>query len=228
MPLPARHPPFFKIFRIAGLARDRRSSVMVEAAICLPVFLILLMFIFELGYDAFIQMALEDTLQTTADQVEVGATSTATSANFISTYVCPNANGLLNCNNLYIWVENYSPSLCTDFYSATTGTPPVDSNGNVELSNYLGDDGNTGTDGNIPSSSEINCSTSGTTAFCNPWPLQQIILSAVYLAPSFLQRLLPNGSASYNGGAYHVAFDTIGFETENFGSTPTTPCPLSP
>jgi len=199
---------------------------MVETAICLPVFLILLMFIFELGYDAFIQMALEDALQTTADQVEVGATSTATSANFISNYVCPDANGLLNCNNLYIWVENYSPSLCTDFYSATTGIAPVYSNGNVELSNYLGNNGITGTGGN---SGNIACSTSGTTPFCDPLPTQQIILSAVYLAPSFLQRLLPNGSYSYNGSAYHVAFDTIGFETENFTLSATEPaaCPAS-
>ena len=205
-------------------ARDRHSSVIVETAICLPVFFLLLFFAFELAYDGFIQAVLESTLAATAQQVEVGNTTAATSANFVPNFVCGNAAGLLNCNSLFIRVQTYSstPSQCSDFYGATTGVAPV-VGGVAELSDYVGVSAGSG--GNAGS---VACSTSGTTAFCDPLPGQQIILSAAYLAPSFLQRLLPNGASSYNGQLYHVAYETIGFETEKFsaGMEPS-PCPAS-
>jgi Flp pilus assembly protein TadG len=199
---------------------------MVETAICAPVFFLLLFFVFELAYDAFLQAALEATLATTAQQIETGDTTAATAANFISSYACKNTLGLLNCNKLYMRVETFSPSAgtCTDYYAATTGLPPVSGNA-VELSDYVGTSAGSG--GNIGSTS---CSTSGTTAFCDPLPQQKIILSAVYLAPSFLGGLLPIAAYSYTDGhRYHVAFATVGFETENFGiiGTEPAPCPAS-
>ncbi len=205
------------------LTRDRRSSVMVEIAVCLPIFLFLLFFVFELAFDAFVQATVEATLQTTAQQIQVGSDTAATASNFLTNYVCPNDGGLLNCSNLYIRVQNYSPTACSDFYTATTGAPPV-SGGAVGLGYYQGTVAGTGS--NIGSTA---CSTNSATAFCNPLPSQQIILSAVYLAPSFLQGLLPNAAYSYNNKTYHVAFATICFETENFSviGTEAAPCPAS-
>jgi len=84
---------------------DRHSTVMVEAAICLPVFFLLLFFAFELAYDGFIQAVLESTLAATAQQIEVGSTTAATSANFVSNYVCNNGEGLLSCGSLFIRVQ---------------------------------------------------------------------------------------------------------------------------
>jgi hypothetical protein len=198
---------------------------MVEMAICGPIFFVLLFFAFDLAYDGFIQAALEATLATTAQQVEVGNTTSATAANFVSTYACNNSEGLLNCNSLYIRVENfsYNPATCPDFWDATAGSAPVSGTGVIGLSDYVGT--SPGNGGNIGAT---NCSTTQTTAFCDPLPQQKIILSAVYLAPTFLHGLLPN-SASYNGQVYHVAFDTIGFETENFAiiGTEPAPCPAS-
>ncbi len=190
---------------------------------CMPVFLMLLFFVFNLAYDAFIQAILEATLALTAQQVEVGNTTAATSANFVSNYVCTNDAGLLGCNNLFIRVETFAPAECEDFYQATTGTPPV-AGGQIELSDYMGTAAGSG--GNLGPTA---CSTSGTTAFCDPLPAQQIILSAVYLTPTFLSGLLPGGGYSYGGKLYHVAFTTIAFETENFeviGTEPS-PCPAS-
>ncbi len=205
-------------------AADRRSTVIVESAVCLPVFFLLLFFVFELAYDGFVQAVLEQTLATTAQQIEVGSDTAATAGNFLTNYVCTNDEGLLSCGSLFVRVENYSPTTCQDFYTATTGIPPVTA-GHVGLSDYQGV-GSPGTGGNIGATV---CSTTGTNPFCDPLPGQQIILSAVYLAPSFLQGLLPNAAQSYNGKIYHVAYDTISFETENFSiiGTEPSPCPAS-
>jgi len=209
--------------RVKKFAGDQHSAVIVESAICLPIFFLLLFFAFELAYDGFIQAVLESTLAATAQQIEVGSDSAATSGNFLTSYVCSNDSGLLNCNNLFIRVQTYSPTQCSDFYGATTGAPPIVS-GAAELSDYVGVLAGSG--GNVGS---VNCSTSGMTAFCDALPQQQIILSAVYLGPTFLQLLLPNGASSYNGKLYHVAYETIGFETEGFSTTSTelAPCPAS-
>jgi len=209
--------------RVKKFAGDQHSAVIVESAICLPIFFLLLFFAFELAYDGFIQAVLESTLAATAQQVEVGSDSAATSGNFLTSYVCSNDAGLLNCNNLFIRVQTYSPTQCSDFYGATTGAPPI-VGGAAELSDYVGVLAGSG--GNVGS---VNCSTSGTTAFCDPLPQQQIILSAAYLAPSFVRRLLPNAASSYNGQIYHVDYETISFETENFSviGTEPSPCPAS-
>ncbi len=208
---------------IRKFSGERRSSTMVETAICLPVFLLLLFFIFELGYDAFIQIALEGTLQNLAEQIEVGDTISATSSNFVTTYACPDSGGLLGCKNLYIRVQNFSPSICKDYYTATNGDIPVDGNG-VGLGAFVGASGVGGGD----TLGSTACSTSGTT-FCDPLPGHQTLLTAVYLAPSFLQGLIPTAAYRYSGHLYHVAYDTIGFDTENFSvaNGEGAPCPTS-
>jgi hypothetical protein len=199
--------------------------VIVETAICAPLFFVLLFCAFDLAYAGFIQAVLESTLATTAQQVAVGETTAATAANFISGYACKDSEGLLNCNSLYIRVQNFSPnaSTCSDYYAATTGLPPVTAT-TAELSDYVGTTAGTG--GQIGS---VACSTSGTAAFCDPLPKQKIIMSAVYLTPSFLRNLLPHSAYYYNGQLSHVAYATIAFETENFsivGEEPA-PCPAS-
>jgi hypothetical protein len=209
--------------RAKKFAANQHSSVIVESAICLPVFFLLLFFAFELAYDGFIQAVLQSTLAATAQQVEVGKTTAATSADFVANYVCSNDSGLLNCNSLYIRVQTYSPTQCKDFYGATAGAPPV-SAGVIDLFDYIGTTAGIGGTTDL-----IQCSTSGTTPFCDALPEQQIILSAAYLAPSFLQRLLPNAATTYNGHIYHVAYETISFETEDFSviGTEPAPCPAS-
>jgi len=197
--------------------------VIVELAMCMPVFLMLLFFVFNLAYDEFVQAVLDSTLALTAQQVEVGNTTGATSSNFVTNDVCANDVGLLSCGNMFVRVETYAPAECSDFYTATTGLPPI-SNGQIGLSDYVGTVAGTG--GNLGPTA---CSTSGTTAFCDPLPAQQIIMSAVYLTPTFLQGLLPGGGYTYNGKLYHVTFATIAFETENFEviGSEASPCPAS-
>jgi len=221
--------------RKAGLVRDRRGAEMLELAIVFPVFIIFLLFLFEVAYDQFVQGILESALQYTSYQVQVGNTynttigqsaPTATTAKlFIDNQLCANAIGnTLNCSSLYVQVQTFVPSAaCTDFYQATNGAPPVQ--GKVlELGDYSDDSGGTGNGGTIAPTSGA-CSDNNV-GFCNAGPKQNIIMNVVYVVPSFLGALLPGAGVTYNGSYVHAAVATSAFYTEDF--TPTsklsTPC----
>jgi Flp pilus assembly protein TadG len=202
---------------------------MVEFAIVGPIFFALLFLAFDFAYESFSQAALDSALQATARQIQVGEAQGATSQSLlVSGYLCPNAIGLLNCNNLFVRVESFNDVACpggtgvADVWDAIDGQLPIDKSRVLNLSLYGGVAGG-GANAGPNSTCENSSSTSG---FCVAGPQNGppvlIILSAVYVAPSFLGRLLP-GAVTYNGATVRADFSSSAFITEGFVSsfTPT-------
>jgi hypothetical protein len=195
---------------------------MVEMAMVGPIVLLFLMVIFEVAYDQFLQGALQSTVELTAHEMQVGGTqNTATAAAFLTQDFCPNTTGgLLNCNNVYIRIEQFNTTSCTDFYDATTASLPVQGRA-IQLGDYAG---LSTASGNAVGPTNCDASSPGT-GFCNPGPSEEIILTAIYLAPTFLMGLLPGNAFTYNGSAVRALMTTTGFETESFTAAAT---PIGP
>lgn len=190
-----------------------------------PIFLILLFVVFEVSYDEFMQEALDSTLQSAARQVQVGNTQTASNSTFVNSYFCPYGNGLLNCNNLFVQIQqiSFSSNTCpntsaipSDFYDATANSRLPVSGGQLQLSAYFSGGGTAGT-GSQAGLSPC-ASTSPNSGYCNAGPQEFILMSAVYVAPSFLGALLPN-HITYNGKYVRPLYSSTAFETEPFSST---------
>jgi len=190
---------------------------MLEFAIVGPVFFILLFMVFEIAYNEFSQAVLDSAVQATARAIEVGNAQTATTQSALVTQeLCPNALGLLNCNNLFVRVESINQSACpgitADLWDATDGMLPS-SGGVIDLGYY----GGTGTGG--PTACQNASSTSG---FCvagsSTTAPELIILSAVYMEPTFLGGLVQR-TLSYNGGLVRAQFSSAAFITEGFAQS---------
>ncbi len=194
---------------LAALRADRRASYMLEFAIVGPVFLVMLFIVFEVSYDLFLQAVLDNSLQITAREMQVGTSQAATEGNFVSTYFCSNSYGLLDCNNLFIQVQEFAPSTtCPDLYDATSGDLPV-VGGVLQLGSYYSALG-AGLGSTIGPTACLK-----NTGFCSPGPNETIVATAIYVAPSFLQGLLSN-NIKYNGGYVRAALSTAAFQTEAF------------
>jgi hypothetical protein len=212
----------------ARLGLGRRATVLVEFAVVGPVFFLMLFMAFDFSYDSFLNSVLDSAVQATARQIEVGGAQGDTKRqSLITNALCPNALGLLNCNNLYVRVESIIQSSCPggagepDLYDATDGELPQTGKGVLGLGLY----GGTGQAG--PTACETNNSASG---FCVAGPgtskdPEIIILSAVYLAPSFLGHLVLQ-SFTYQGHVVRPMFSSAAFITEAFTGTYTgsNPC----
>jgi hypothetical protein len=205
----------------------RRASFAMEFALVAPIFLAMFFIVFEVSYDEFMQEVLDNALQSAARQIQVGNTQGATSATFVNGFFCPYGNGLLNCNNLYVRVQSVSFGSGTcqnlDYYDATSNGG-IPANGNaLQLSGYYNGAGQQGTGGTASLSS---CASSGTTAgagYCTAGPQNLMLMSAIYVAPSFLGGLLPN-HYTYLGKFVRPIYASAAFETENFATnSPTTP-----
>jgi hypothetical protein len=219
---------------------------LVEAAVILPVFLTFLFVLFEVAYDQFLQGSLESAVQLTAYEMQVGYAPTgqvpidsSTSAQtFVDNYLCSNAIAhLLSCGSLFVRVQQFtspylpnSPgtSTCTDIYQDTDGTLPV-ANGVLQLGYYAGETTGSGNKvGPTGINGAGNCNSNATTGgvgYCNPGPNQFIIMTAIYVAPSFLQGLIPGNAYSYGGRIVRAAYASSAFYTENFALTnPPLPC----
>jgi hypothetical protein len=210
---------------------DRRGSMMVEFAIVGPIFFLLLFVVFEVSYDAYLNEVLDTAVQATARQIQIGNTQATgepdgtTRSNLINNYLCPNALGLLKCNNLYLRIERIDISACpggsgtADLYDASSGSLPLSGN-SLGLSLY----GGTGSGG--PTTCQYSTSVSG---FCVAGPSngtpEFIVLSAIYVAPSFLQRLIGD-TVTYNGKTIRAMISNAAFVTEGFTSayTGSSPC----
>jgi hypothetical protein len=158
--------------------------------------------------------------------MQVGETSnTADAPTFIKTDLCPSAiANLLNCNSLYVRVQQFNPNVCSDFYTAVNGILPISGN-MLALGDFAGTQG-LGSNGAV---SPVNCQAASTNAgvgFCNPGPNEYVIFTAIYLSPSFIYGLLPGQGYTYGGHFVHAAFSSSAFYTENFSapSTPVSPC----
>lgn len=238
-----------RLHRLAGRARvalrscltERRGAFALEFAMVAPVFFLLLFVVFEVAYDEFMQEVLDNTLQSAARQVQIGNTQSSTAATFVQNYMCPYDNGLFNCNNLFVRVQEIeigptaagSGSTCTastdDFYDATTATDnsnaptnslPVDSTGTLQLGAFYSGAGTQGV------SSDLNLSPCATTTsasgYCNVGGQQFIMMTAVYVAPSFLDGLVLR-HVTYGGHYVRALVSSAAFETEPFSSAGSTP-----
>jgi hypothetical protein len=194
----------------APLGADRRGAFALEFALVGPIFLLALLFVFNVAYALFTNEVLNNAVQATARQMQTGTAPVVTSqSQFISSVVCPNTYGLVNCNDIYVRVEQIDTNTCSDFYDATTGTLPI-VGGNLQLGDYGGAGSDIG-----PS----QCATSGAaTGFCNAGPNEAILVSVIYTAPSFMGLLL-GSVVTYHGISVTPLLATAGFETEGFAPT---------
>jgi Flp pilus assembly protein TadG len=214
--------------RLPASWRDTRASVMVEFAIVGPVFILLLLVVFQVAYDLFLQEVLDSTLAVTARQMQINQTQTATatgSGSFTAAYFCPNSFGFVNCNNVYVRVETVSTArtnaACLDVYQMTTGELPV-SNGQLGLSSFTSESGA----GTGPAAPISSCDTNSGTGYCNPAGQEFVILTAIYVGPSFLNGYLPGTQAyKYNGHLVRAQMASTGFETESYTALPSRPSP---
>jgi hypothetical protein len=214
--------------RAMAVLQERRGAAALEFAICGPIFLLLLFFVFEISYDLFLQECLNSALAFSARQMQIGTTqeSAASGGNsFISAYLCPDAFGFLNCKNLYLRVEVINSSFttdCTDLYQVTTGELPI-TNGVLQLGSFSSVNG-AGIGTQIASTT---CDSTAGQGVCNPTDSELVLLTAVYLGPSFLNGLLPGAQTySYNGSDVRAQLASTAFQTEDFTpvTNPPDPC----
>ena len=218
----SRHRPPGWPWRLGGAGGSA-----TEFALVAPVFFLLLLSAFEFAYDQFLQEVLDSTLSATANEVAIGTTQTATSSNFVSSYVCPNAISLMNCKSLYVRVETlaFTPTTaCNDFYDAAGGGLPV-SNGVLQLGAFYNGAGTSGVGAATPPATDCDIDSSDT-SFVDPGPEQCVLMTGIYVEPSFLDGLILN-KLTYNGQVVGAQFSTITFVTEPYpspNSQTTTPC----
>ncbi len=207
---------------------------MTEFAVVGPIFFILLFFCFDTAYTLFLQGVLDTALQATARSIQVGTTAAEASTTgqlMVSNLLCPNTLGLINCNSLYIRVERLNETTCPggtqDIWNDTNGTLPIytGSQGTtLGLSLYSSENAATGS-GTTPTGANPGpgaCDSN--TGFCYPLGSASssgsefIILSAVYVTPSFLGGLAPQ-RLYYNGNIVRAVFSQAAFITEDYTST---------
>jgi Flp pilus assembly protein TadG len=182
--------------RERGLERfrtDPSGTTAVEFAMVAMPFLMLLLFVFELSYDLFSQSVLDNALQLAARQLQTGNAQNVHDGNdFIVKYMCPDLNGLLTCSGVYVNVQRIAPTSAQDYWDYTTGSAPV-SGGVLDLGGYVAG------------------------SFCNSGPSQLLLVSAVYVGPSFIGGLLPGVlSVSYGGRLVHPTFSSVGIVSEAY------------
>jgi Flp pilus assembly protein TadG len=199
--------------------RHRRGAVALEFAILSIPFFMWILYIFELSYDLFTQQALDFALQGAVRQIQTGnAQNLATGGAFITNDFCGATKGLLECNQIWIRVQatptypatttNGNPSTPVDYSSIATGAIPMKGN-LLDLSQYTSEGG------------AVAGNTLPVTPFCNAAPSQAVLISAIYVGPSFISGMLPGVlSAQFGGATVHATLSTAGFVTEPFIATP--------
>jgi Flp pilus assembly protein TadG len=224
------------IHRLFKRKLGRRGAFALEFALVAPFFLVMLFVVFEVSYDEFMQEVLDNALQSAARQVQIGNTQAATSSTFVQNYFCPYGNGLLNCNSLYLRIQSvsFNAGSCSrlattnatgDYYDATMdknganiSTAPS-SNGVLQLADYYSGAGTAGTSSTGSAVGLSSCATSNSSSgYCNAGPQELMLMSAVYVAPSFLDGLLLN-HFTYGGKFIRPIFSTAAFETESFAAS---------
>jgi Flp pilus assembly protein TadG len=187
--------------RTVAAARDRRGATALEFAILAIPFFLLVLGTCEVSFDLFMQEATDLALQAGARQMEVGEASNATGeSDFVSNYICNTTAGrMLVCNNMHIKVQVLTAG--EDFSSPTVSTGKLPMNGqNLDLSTYDG--------------------TKGNSVFCTAPPGSLIMISAVYIGPTFLSGLMPGYfNELYNGRPVHAVLSQLGVASEQFPGT---------
>jgi Flp pilus assembly protein TadG len=160
--------------------------VALEFAFVAIPFFTLVLGVMELGYDLFVQAALNYAVASAARSVQVGSTQgTAgeSSAALAASAVCPAVSGLLSCSNIVVGVRPLPAG--SDYYSAGNA---------LTLSNAA----------------------SGGGAVCTGSAGQMMLLTAWYTGPSFVGALIPSFSTTYGGSLIHLTSASTGFVNEDF------------
>jgi Flp pilus assembly protein TadG len=183
----------------------RRGHVALEFAAAAIPLMVLLLGTMEVGYDLYVQEALDNAVETAARSVQVGSdtgTNNENSGTFAKAAVCPALRALLNCSQIVVAVEPLpsSNNLQYDYYTA----PAQGSNtGHYVLS--LGSQG--GSSGAAGSSGCINTGTAG----------QMMLITAWYIGPTFVGGLIPAfATNAFNNHLQHITSASAGFVNEQF------------
>jgi Flp pilus assembly protein TadG len=176
-----------------GLRSDRTAGAALEFAVVALPFITFLVFLLEIGYDFFAQVALDYGVQTAARQIQVGnAQGANTVALFKTDYLCPALSGLLPCSSVTV---NVTP-ITSDYYSSVSATLPVNSSGTFSTSAFT---------------------------YCPGSPNQLMLVQAYYLSPSLVAAVVPSMAASTAGGLERVTVSSMAFINENFPVTAPAP-----
>jgi Flp pilus assembly protein TadG len=166
----------------------------LELAICASAFFGMMLGLFEMGYDLFVQAALDTAVEEAARNIQIETTGQTgeTSAQLAAASVCPNVRGLLNCNLLTVGVEPIPTG--QDYYSTQN------------LITYTAAQGTT-TNG-VTTGGQVNTGTQG----------QLMLLVAWYTGPTFVGTLIPgwNANVPFYGTTRraHVTMSSAGFVNE--------------
>jgi Flp pilus assembly protein TadG len=158
--------------------------------------LILMLGTMEVGYDFFVQAALDNAVQTAARSVQVGQAQGDVNGNSVAAWVqsqvCPALGRLLDCGQLYVTVAPIPSGVGQNYYTYLQANP-------ITLNAIVGS-------GN---------------SVCTGTPGQLMVVRAFYLSPTFLGMLVPSFSvvSPINGSTrVHASYAASGFVNENFGT----------
>jgi Flp pilus assembly protein TadG len=177
---------------------DRRGAVAVELGIIAVPFFILLLGTMEVGYDLFVQAALDSAVETAARSVQVGATvgaASETSAQLAASAVCPAIATVLSCDNIYVSVQ---PVTGGDYYNGSINELTAQSTSGLLAAS-------------APQGGDI----------CTGTAYQFMQLNAWYIGPTFLGTLIPSFAIANplgGSGLVHITAASAGFVDENFGA----------
>lgn len=178
----------------AGLKAHRRGVVSLELAIlAIPLFMLALGTM-EVGYDFFVQAVLSNAVNVAARSVQVGtAQASATGAAevaWVKSAVCPALGQLLNCGQLYVYINYIPGGVGQNYYTYLTANPP-----NLATMASLSD------------------------SVCTGGAADMMLLRAYYVSPTFLGMLVPGWSQQFPAGTgrrVHVTYASAGFVNEYF------------
>lgn len=173
--------------------KDSNAVTALEFALLAPIFIALLIFTIEFSLDLIWQSTLDAALGMAARRIQTGNAKTAQNgSNFVSTFVCPNLLGLATCDSVYVRVQRIMPTGQQDYFDFTTVQVPS-----------LG--------------STLDLSSYASSAYCNAGPSQMLLVSAIFVAPTFVAGFLPgNDTLIYNGISVHAVFSSLAVETEGY------------
>jgi Flp pilus assembly protein TadG len=186
--------------------RGRRGTTALEFAILAIPYFLLVLGVCEVGFDMFLQEATDLALEEATRSIEIGISQgTATESSFVQSYVCnTTAGSLLICKNFHIKVQTIALTNGPNGVSATDFSNAPSANGSLPMSGH-----------NLDLSGY-----DGATSFCNAPAGSLILVSAVYVGPTFLSGLMPYVfNETYNGNPVHAVLSQVGIASENFTST---------
>jgi Flp pilus assembly protein TadG len=175
--------------RQGGLLSARCGATAMEFAILAIPFWLFMLFLFELGCDFYVQLALDYAVQEGARALQTGQVAPTASATVFKTdCLCPAVAGFLNCSQIAL---NVYPVTTTDYYTnAQAGA------------------------GFVPTSS--GSLSTGSWSFTTGTANTPMFLQAVYTSVSIVGQLFPAMSILNGNVRVHVTTSSVGFLNEEY------------